>query len=52
MRPVVDRPARCVIIAAASDSRYPEGLNGLPAEAQVNPVFTGTGAFCYGTHLG
>jgi hypothetical protein len=30
---------------SASDSRYPEGLNSLPAEAKVDPVFTGTGIF-------
>ncbi len=29
----------------ASDSRYLEGLNGLPAEAEVDPVLTGTGIF-------
>jgi hypothetical protein len=35
----------CVIIDQASDSRYPEGLNSLPAEVEVNPVFAGTGIF-------
>ena len=31
---------------SASDSGYPEGLNGMPAEAEVNPVSAGTGVFC------
>lgn len=31
---------------SASDSGYPKGLNSLPAEAEVNPVSTGTGIFC------
>ncbi len=32
-------------MVSASDSRYPEGLNNLPAEAEVDPVSTGTGVF-------
>ena len=32
---------------SASDSGYPEGLNGMPAEAEIDPVSFGAGIFHY-----
>jgi large subunit ribosomal protein L10 len=32
---------------SASDSGYPEGLNGMPAEAEIDPVSIGAGIFHY-----